>query len=95
MLPREENNGKAKAAGAGLFDSGVFGPVQSASHPFERFSHQNAMLVETQIETPSPTRHHLRTPSEPSPAPIKEPPNPPENPDVPVREPDPDDLAQI
>ena len=42
------------AAGAGLFDSGVFGPVQSASHPFERFSHQNAMLVETQIETPSP-----------------------------------------
>ena len=83
------------AAGAGLFDSGVFGPVQSASHPFERFSHQNAMLVETQIETPSPTRHHLRTPSEPSPAPIKEPPNPPENPDVPVRKPDPDDPAQI
>jgi hypothetical protein len=83
------------AAGAGLFDSGVFVPVQSASHPFERFSHQNAMLVETQIETPSPTRHHLRTPSQPSPAPIKEPPNPPENPDVPVREPDPDDLAQI
>jgi hypothetical protein len=53
------------------------------------------MLAETQIETLLPTRHHLRTPSEPSPVPIKEPPNPPENPDIPVREPDPDDPAQI
>ena len=33
----------------------------------------------------------LRTPPEPMPAPIKEPPNPPENPDVPMGEPNPDE----
>jgi hypothetical protein len=73
----------------------VFGPVQSASHCSERFLPQKPMLAERQIETLLPTRHRLRTPSEPSPAPIKEPPNPPENPDAPMREPDPDDPAQI
>jgi hypothetical protein len=69
------------------------GPVQSASHASEPFLHQKPMLAERQIETFVP--HHLRTPSEPSPALIKEPPNPPENPDVPVRQPDPDNPAQI
>jgi hypothetical protein len=53
------------------------------------------MFVETQFETSSPIGYRLRAPSEPSPAPIKEPPNPPENPDAPVREPDPDDPDQI
>jgi hypothetical protein len=59
------------------------------------FSHQNAMFVDTQFHTPSPTGYDFREPSEPSPFPIKEPPNPPENPDAPVREPDPDDPSQI
>jgi hypothetical protein len=60
-----------------------------------RFSHQNAMLVGTQFDKPSPIGYYLREPSEPSPPPIREPPNPPENPDAPVREPDPDDPDQI
>jgi hypothetical protein len=38
--------------------------------------------------------YDLRIPSEPTPPPIKEP-NPPENPDVPIREPGPDDPGQI
>jgi len=37
----------------------------------------------------------LRIPSEPLPPPIQEPFDPPENPDVPVREPDPEDPGQI
>jgi hypothetical protein len=37
----------------------------------------------------------LRQPSEPSLPPIKEPPDSPENPDVPVREPDPVEPAEI
>jgi hypothetical protein len=35
--------------------------------------------------------HQLRTPVEPSPPSIREPKDPPENPDMPVREPDPED----
>ena len=61
----------------------------------QSFSHQNAVLVETQIDMPSPIGRYLREPSEPSPPPIKEPPNPPENPAAPVREPDPNDSDQI
>jgi hypothetical protein len=53
------------------------------------------MFFETQFETSSSIHYRFRAPSEPSPAPIKEPPNPPENPDAPVREPDPDDPDQI
>jgi hypothetical protein len=52
-------------------------------------------FVEAHVEKSWPVRYHLRTPAEPSPAPIKEPPNPPDNPDAPVREPDPDDPQQI
>jgi len=37
----------------------------------------------------------LRTPAEPSVPPIQDPIDPPENPDVPVREPEPDDPGQI
>jgi hypothetical protein len=37
----------------------------------------------------------LRRIPEPSPPPIKEPPDGPENPDVPVREPDPDEPFQM
>jgi hypothetical protein len=37
----------------------------------------------------------LRQLPEPSPPPIKEPPQGPENPDVPVREPDPDEPFQM
>lgn len=43
------------------------------------------------FEMLSPTHHDLKRPAEPFPAPIKEPPNPPEGPDAPVREPDPED----
>lgn len=37
----------------------------------------------------------LRIPSEPAPPPIKEPTEPPENPDVPIREPEPNEPAEI
>jgi hypothetical protein len=37
----------------------------------------------------------FRTPAEPAPPPIKEPVDPPENPDAPVREPDPEEPAEI
>ncbi len=37
----------------------------------------------------------LRTPAEPAPPPVKEPTEPPENPDAPVREPDPDQPPEI
>jgi hypothetical protein len=39
--------------------------------------------------------HKFRIPSEPAPPPIQEPLDPPENPDVPIREPDPEDPGQI
>lgn len=39
--------------------------------------------------------YQFRFPSEPAPPPIQEPLDPPENPDVPVREPDPEDPGQI
>lgn len=44
---------------------------------------------------PNPVEYFLRIPSEPSPPPIQDPIDPPENPDVPVREPDPEDPGQI
>ena len=44
---------------------------------------------------PALTLPEFRIPSEPAPPPIQEPPDPPENPDVPVREPDPEDPGQI
>ncbi len=37
----------------------------------------------------------LRSPADPSPPPIKEPPDSPENPNAPVREPDPTEPAEI
>jgi len=37
----------------------------------------------------------LRTPSEPAPAPVREAPDAPENPDIPVREPEPDEPGEI
>ena len=37
----------------------------------------------------------LRNPAEPSPPPVKEPVDPPENPDMPIREPDPEDPNSI
>ncbi|HEY3617232.1 MAG TPA: hypothetical protein VGK96_10495 [Candidatus Sulfotelmatobacter sp.] len=54
------------------------------------FWHQNAMYTDE-----DPLQYHLRIPSEPEPFPIHEPPDPPENPDMPVREPDPEDPGQI
>lgn len=48
-----------------------------------RFRHPKAMQFD------------LRQLPEPSPPPIKEPPEGPENPDVPVREPDPDEPFQM
>jgi hypothetical protein len=57
---------------------------------FVSLRHQNAM---------HPNRHsfeyQLRIPGGPEPFPIQEPPDPPENPDMPVREPDPEDPGQI
>jgi hypothetical protein len=48
-----------------------------------------------QSEAPQVSSYHLRKPAEPMPPPIKEPLNPPENPDAPVREPDPEEPEQI
>jgi len=42
-----------------------------------------------------PIQFTLGQPPNPSPTPIQEPPDPPENPDVPVREPDPDEPNAI
>jgi len=49
------------------------------------------MLPRTAYDTP----FDLRQIPDPAPSPIKEPPNGPENPDVPVREPDPVEPSQI
>jgi hypothetical protein len=59
------------------------------------FWHPKAMPLRMRVETSLPTRYHLRTPAEPMPPPIKEPPDPEENPDAPVREPDPEEPEQI
>jgi len=42
-----------------------------------------------------PIEYRLRIPPGPEPFPVQEPPDPPENPDLPVREPDPEDPGQI
>ena len=47
------------------------------------------------FEFPLIIRQRVRMPPEPSPAPIKEPPDAPESPDAPVREPDPDEPGQM
>jgi hypothetical protein len=44
---------------------------------------------------PYSSEYQFRIPNEPEPFPIHEPPDSPENPDVPVREPDPEDPGQI
>ena len=54
--------------------------------PFLSIRHHNVMHS---------LEYQLRIPSEPEPFPIKEPPDPPENPDMPVREPDPEQPSQI
>jgi hypothetical protein len=58
--------------------------------PFRGIGHLNSVrLILPQLE------YALRIPAEPSPPPIQDPIDPPENPDVPVREPEPDDPGQI
>ena len=42
-----------------------------------------------------PIEYRLRIPPGPEPFPVQEPPDPPETPDLPVREPDPEDPGQI
>jgi hypothetical protein len=56
------------------------------------FSHLNAM---PRNMTPETTLRGPNHPAEPMPPPIKEPPTSPENPDAPVREPDPEEPEQI
>jgi hypothetical protein len=58
--------------------------------PLAPFWHQNAMQLNRQF-----LEYRLRTPAEPEPFPVREPPAPPENPDLPVREPEPDVPNQI
>lgn len=55
------------------------------------FLHLNVLMQNDSAST----SYAFRIPSEPAPPPIQEPHDPPENPDVPVREPDPDDPGQI
>jgi hypothetical protein len=57
--------------------------------PFRRLWHLKVMQPEIN------DLYRLRIPSGPEPFPVQEPPDPPENPDVPVREPDPEDPGQI
>jgi hypothetical protein len=42
-----------------------------------------------------PNNLELRTPAEPAPSPIREPIDSPENPDIPIREPDPEQPGEI
>jgi hypothetical protein len=44
---------------------------------------------------PDTSLRPIITPPQPAPFPINDPPDPPENPDVPVREPDPQEPGQI
>jgi hypothetical protein len=53
------------------------------------------MSIEMTRTTYFPIQLHVRKPPEPSPPPIKEPPDPPEGPDAPVREPDGEEPAQM
>jgi hypothetical protein len=62
--------------------------------PFKGVAHLNGMTILSPLEIPV-AEFRVRVPPEPSPAPIKEPPDAPENPDAPVREPDPDEPAQM
>lgn len=64
--------------------------LQKQRLPFPASRHQSDMYLH-----PHSSEYQLRIPSEPEPFPIHEPPDPPENPDVPVREPDPEDPGQI
>ena len=59
--------------------------------PLMEASHLNVMRASTH----NSNKYSLRRRSEPSPPPIQDPIDPPENPDVPVREPDPDLPNQI
>jgi hypothetical protein len=60
-------------------------PVIQQLHPI-------AMLTATERDP----RTEMRTPAEPSPPPVKEPPDPPEGPDTfPIREPDPEEPDTI
>jgi hypothetical protein len=58
--------------------------------PCSPFSHLNSMTPMNH-----PAEYSLRIPPGPEPFPVQEPPDPPENPDMPVREPDPEDPGQI
>jgi hypothetical protein len=60
----------------------------------ERFWHLNSMQNLSPVQTSDPIAHIFRSPAEPMPPPIKEP-EPFDNPDAPVREPDPEEPAQI
>jgi hypothetical protein len=63
---------------------------EKAGFRFGSFWHQKPMHPDHPH-----SEYQLRIPSEPEPFPIKEPPDPPENPDMPVREPDPEEPGQI
>jgi hypothetical protein len=60
-------------------------------HTLRRFWHLKGMYTRTF----APTQPEFRIPSEPTPPPIKEPIDPLENPDVPIREPDPQEPGEI
>ena len=52
-------------------------------------------LWHLRLEEMPMSEYVFRAPSEPSPPPIQDPIDPPENPDAPVREPDPEEPGQI
>jgi hypothetical protein len=68
------------------------GPLQ-----FDRLgSHPGQLeLYSLRMWTTRMPERKFRNPAEPSPPPVKEPIDPPENPDMPIREPDPEDPNEI
>jgi len=56
---------------------------------------ENAMKIKMLESSGYELSYRLRMPAEPTLPPIQEPPTPPENPDMPLREPDPDMPNQI
>ena len=63
--------------------------------PFTGVWHLSAMSLLARFAMPSLNGQYPGTQAEPMPPRIKEPPNPSENPDAPVREPDPETPEQI
>jgi hypothetical protein len=82
------------AALAGLFFCAVGADEEDTLRRLPFFSHRHLKFMSTQPHRTT-SEIFLRVPVEPQPPPIHEPPSPPENPDLPLQDPQPEDLPQI